>query len=50
MEALGEMTLYAVLKDFAGPLATVVAATAAVGVTFYYNRRQHEISLTQRDI
>jgi hypothetical protein len=31
---------YGTLKDFAGPVATVVAAFSAVGVTGYFARRQ----------
>jgi hypothetical protein len=44
------MDLYAAAKDFAGPLATVLAASAALCVTFYFNKRQYEISSAQRDI
>jgi len=44
------MDIYATAKDFAGPLATVLAASAAVCVTFYFNQRQHELSAAQRDI
>jgi hypothetical protein len=42
--------LYCVAKDFAGPFATVLAASAALCVTFYFNKRQHELSSAQRDI
>jgi hypothetical protein len=42
--------MYYFFKDFAGPLATVIAAAAAVSVTFYYNKRQFQLSSAQRDI
>jgi hypothetical protein len=42
--------LYATAKDFAGPLATVLAASVALCVTFYFNRLQYQISSAQRDI
>ena len=32
--------IYCVLKDFAGPVATIIAAGAAVTVTGYFARRQ----------
>jgi hypothetical protein len=32
--------MYSVLKDFAGPAATVIAAAAASFVVFYFNRAQ----------
>ena len=44
------MDLYSVAKDFAGPLATVLAAGTAVGVTYYFNKRQADVSAAQRDI
>lgn len=44
------MTAYDVLKDFAGPLATVCAAATAVGVTLYFNQRSIALARTQRDI
>ena len=44
------MDLYSAAKDFASPVATVVAASAALLVTFYFNKRQAEISTAQRDI
>lgn len=37
-------------KDFAGPIATITAAMAAVIVTVFFNRRQVAIAATQRDI
>jgi hypothetical protein len=44
------MSTYAFLKDFAGPLATLTAAIAAAGITFYFNRSQNPIAQSQRDI
>lgn len=41
---------YDVLKDFAGPVATTVAAITAIVVTYRFNKRQIAISLAQRDI
>jgi hypothetical protein len=32
--------IYAVMKDFAGPVATILAALVAVGVTWVFARRQ----------
>jgi hypothetical protein len=39
--------LYSVLKDFAGPLATIVAAVAAVCITAYFSRQNVAISKEQ---
>lgn len=44
------MSIYEFFKDFAAPFATISAASAAVAVTFYLNKRQVDISATQRDI
>jgi hypothetical protein len=41
---------YDFLKDFAGPVSTLIAAIAAVCVTIHFNRKQTEIAATQRDI
>jgi hypothetical protein len=41
---------YEVLKDFAGPVATTIAAIAAIVVTQRFNKRQLEVSSCQRDI
>jgi hypothetical protein len=41
---------YDALKDFAGPIATVIAATAALIVTVYFNRRQAKTAMAQKDI
>lgn len=38
------------LKSFAGPLATIIAATAAVIVTVIFNLRQTAIAKAQKDI
>ncbi len=40
----------AVLRDFAGPLATLVAAIAAIVVTALFNNSQLRIAESQRDI
>ena len=39
--------LYSILKDFAGPVATVIAALSAVGVTGYFVFRQWQIAKQQ---
>jgi hypothetical protein len=41
---------YNALKDFAGPIATTIAAITAIVVTQRFNKRQIEISRAQRDI
>jgi hypothetical protein len=41
---------YDVLKDFAGPVATTIAAITAIVVTHRFNKRQIEVSRAQRDI
>jgi hypothetical protein len=41
---------YDLFKDFAGPVAIVLAATVAASITWYFNRRQTQIAETQRDI
>ena len=41
---------YDVLKDFAGPVATTIAAITAIVVTHRFNKRQIAISQAQRDI
>lgn len=38
---------YDLLKDFAGPVATVIAAVAAVSVTAYFARHQRKIASEQ---
>jgi hypothetical protein len=44
------MCWYAVAKDFAGPAATVIAAAAAVFVTYRFNSAQVKISREQKNI
>jgi hypothetical protein len=44
------MTSYEIIKDFSGPVATIFAASAAVFVTIHFNRKQVEISETQKNI
>jgi hypothetical protein len=41
---------YGLLKDFAGPVATTIAAITAIVVTQRFNKRQLEVSKAQRDI
>ncbi|MCI0465618.1 MAG: hypothetical protein L0Y57_01200 [Beijerinckiaceae bacterium] len=42
--------MYQILKDFAGPIATAVAALAAVWVTAYFARHQKKIAEEQAHI
>src|SRR5664280_2325345 len=42
--------MYAVLKDFAGPLATFSAAVVAIVVTVVFTKAQLRIAESQRDI
>jgi hypothetical protein len=44
------MTSYEFFKDFAGPIATVCAAGAAVFVTIHFNGKQMQIAETQKNI
>jgi hypothetical protein len=44
------MTCYVFFKDFAGPIATICAAAAAVFVTIHFNRKQMQIAETQKNI
>src|ERR1700730_10943358 len=44
------MTLYDVLKDFATPVVTLIAAGAATSITFVINRSLVRIAQSQRDI
>jgi hypothetical protein len=41
---------YALLRDFAGPVATIVAASAAVFVTWRLGRAQHRVAADQAKI
>jgi len=43
-------TLYSYFKDFAGPVATIIAAAVAVGVTAVFQWRQSRIAQKQTDI
>ena len=42
--------MYQVFKDFAGPIATIIAAFAAVSVTWRFAWRQTQIAKEQADI
>ncbi len=42
--------MYQLLKDFAGPVATFIAAVSAVGVTTYFARHQRRIAEKQATI
>jgi hypothetical protein len=42
--------LYQIFKDFAGPIATIIAAVAAVSVTAYFAWHQKKIAKEQADI
>jgi hypothetical protein len=44
------MALYDVLRDFAGPVVTLLAAGAATSITFVINRSLVRIAQSQRDI
>src|SRR5262245_14401682 len=44
------MAIYEFFKDFAAPLATVIAAAVAAWITFRFSSRQTEISQSQADI
>jgi hypothetical protein len=41
--------MYEFLKDFAGPVATIIASIAAAGITFYFASRQARIAQQQAD-
>ncbi|HEV8031973.1 MAG TPA: hypothetical protein VGP42_13230 [Stellaceae bacterium] len=41
---------YTLLHDFAGPVATIVAAFTAAGITLYFNRAQTRIASQQAEI
>jgi hypothetical protein len=43
-------TLYAFFKDFAAPIATMVAAFVAAGITFFFTRAQTRIARIQADV
>jgi hypothetical protein len=42
--------LYQFFKDFAGPIATIIAALTALRVTWYFSSRQQKIAQEQADI
>lgn len=42
--------MYQCVKDFVGPFATIVAAIAAVSVTWYFARQQTKIAQEQADV
>jgi hypothetical protein len=42
--------VYAFFKDFAGPIATTIAAIVAAAITYYFNRAQARIAATQADV
>jgi hypothetical protein len=42
--------IYTFLKDFAGPIATMIAACVAAGITFFFNRSQTRIASLQADV
>jgi hypothetical protein len=42
--------MYEILKDFAGPVATIVAAIAAASIAYIFGARQASIARTQADI
>jgi hypothetical protein len=42
--------LYAFFKDFAAPIAIMVAAFVAAGLTFFFNRSQTRIAKLQADV
>jgi hypothetical protein len=44
------LTAYAFFKDFAGVMATTLAATVAAAITYYFNRAQARIASTQADV
>ncbi len=50
MTTSDDISVYSLLRDFAGPLATVFAATVAALITFHFNKRQTIIAAAQRDI
>lgn len=43
-------TDYQFAKDFAGPIATVIAAVAATGITYLLGRNQTKIASAQKEI
>jgi type II secretory pathway pseudopilin PulG len=41
--------MYEIFKDFAGPVATIIASIAAAGITFYFASRQARMAQQQAD-
>jgi type II secretory pathway pseudopilin PulG len=41
--------MYEILKDFAGPVATIIASITAAGITWYFASRQAQIAQQQAD-
>lgn len=41
---------YGFLRDFSGPIATIVASLTAAGITFYFGRAQTRIASQQAEI
>src|SRR5712671_4630386 len=41
--------MYEIFKDFAGPVATIIASVTAAGITFYFASRQARIAQQQAD-
>jgi len=39
--------MYDLLKDFAGPVVTIIASFTAAGITFYFASRQAQIAQQQ---
>jgi hypothetical protein len=42
--------MYEILKDFAGPVATIIASVTAALITWYFASRQAQIATQQADI
>jgi hypothetical protein len=47
MEGEKVVDLFELAKTFAGPLATIIAATAATGITYAFNSRQLKVAKDQ---
>ena len=41
--------MYQILKDFAGPVATIIASITAALITYYFSSRQAQIAKQQAD-
>jgi hypothetical protein len=42
--------MYEFFKDFAGPIATFIAAGVAAAITFFFNRSQTRFAKVQADV